>query len=77
MIPFIGGSDKLDDRKADAQQTVNLFVVKHEVPGGKNAAYLDSIPGLTEFSPAYPHGFLLLESGGYILLQSGGRIRLE
>jgi hypothetical protein len=50
MIPFVGPSYQLNTRKADVQRTVNMFVIKTEVAGGKSAIYLESIPGLTVFS---------------------------
>jgi hypothetical protein len=79
-MKFVGPSYTLNARKADTQRTVNMHVVAHEVAGGKAVAYLDSTPGLTEFSarPA-PEGlgYLLLEDGGFLLLESGGKIILE
>jgi hypothetical protein len=76
---IVGPSYSLNNRKADVQRSVNLFPVVMETPGGKSFAYLDSVPGLREFSrpPLGMTYFLLLESGGYLLQQSGGRIELE
>ena len=77
-FPFIGPSYTLNARKADVQRTVNLFPVVREVAGTKSIAYLDSVPGLSVFSPYInPEGALLLEDGAYLLLESGGRILLE
>jgi hypothetical protein len=50
MIPFVGPSYHLNTRKADVQRTVNLFPVMNEVAGGKTGSYLQSVPGLVEFS---------------------------
>ncbi len=77
-MKFVGPSYHLNTRRADVQQTVNMFTVKTEAPGGKSVAYLDSIPGLRQFSTSLGDGgFLLLESGGFLLLESGGLIELE
>jgi hypothetical protein len=51
-IPFVGPSYQLEDQKADTQRLVNMMVTPNEVPGGKSAGYLDSVPGLTLFSAA-------------------------
>lgn len=50
MIPFVGPSYQLNTRKADVQRTVNMFVVRNEVAGGKSQMYLESVPGLNVFS---------------------------
>ena len=50
MIPFVGPSYQLNTRKADVQRTVNMFVVRNEVAGGKSQMYLESVPGLNIFS---------------------------
>lgn len=79
-IRFVGSSYTLENREADHQRTVNMHLVMHEVAGGKAAAYLDSTPGLTEFSAVPPpegSGYLLNEDGTYLLLESGGKIILE
>lgn len=48
MIPFVGPSYQLSNRKADAQRTVNMFLKRIESGTGKSAACLQSIPGLVE-----------------------------
>lgn len=56
MLPFIGPSYSLNTRKADVQRAVNLFPVANEVVGGKTGSYMQSVPGLDEFSGAIiPH----------------------
>ena len=76
---IVGPSYSLNHRKADVQRSVNLFPVVMETPGGKSFAYLDSVPGLREFSrpPLGATFYLLLENGGYLLQQNGGRLILE
>lgn len=77
MANFVGPSYTLNTRRADVQRAVNLFPVGNEVPGGKSVAYLDSIPGLTEFSTdAVVTGAILLENGGYLLTEAGFKILL-
>lgn len=66
-IPFVGESDLLSARKADAQRTINMYPVNTESGSGKSAVYLQAIPGLgngktlvtgqadpSSFSPALP-----------------------
>jgi uncharacterized repeat protein (TIGR01451 family) len=50
-IDFIGPSYERKIRKADPQRSINLFVRKVESGQGKNKHFLDSIPGLYQFSP--------------------------
>ena len=76
MIPFVGGSYGLNVRRADVQRVVNMCPVSNEVPGGKAVAYLESIPGLVQFSASASSSFLLWETGGYLLNQNGTRIVL-
>lgn len=56
-VPFVGGSDELATRKADAQRTVNMTPTRVESGSGKSNLFLKSIPGLTVFSapPVPPH----------------------
>lgn len=76
-MSFVGPSYQLNARKADVQRAVNLFVVQNEAAGGKSVAYLDSIPGLTEFSTdSVVTGAILLENGGYLLTEAGFKILL-
>lgn len=75
-MSFIGPSYTLNARKADTQRAVNIFPVMNEVAGGKSVSYLDSIPGLTEFSVVAPVGALLMESRFYLLTEGGFRILL-
>ena len=75
---IVGPSYTLNDREADVQRSVNLMPVINETPTGKGVAYLDSVPGLREFSPgATATGALLLEDGMYLLLESGAFTLLE
>lgn len=73
-MSFVGPSYTLQHRKADVQRAVNLMVAPDEAGGGKSAAYLDSVPGLTTFS-AFP--VLLLETGAFILYENDGYVLLE
>ena len=48
MIPFVGPSYQLANRKASIQRAVNLFLNKIEGP--EKAQYiLDSVPGLVQW----------------------------
>ncbi len=77
-MSFVGPSYHLNTRKADVQRVVNLMPVVNEVQGTKSVAYLDSIPGLREFSTTTTGlPSILLESGDYLLLEGGGHILLE
>lgn len=51
MINFVGPSYYLNTRRSDVQRTVNMYLSVNEVTGGKTQGRLDSIPGLTMFSP--------------------------
>lgn len=78
MSNFVGPSYRLNARKADVQRSVNLVPVVSETPGGKSNLYLESIPGLREFSPGVTEfGALLQENGAYILQENGAYILLE
>lgn len=77
-MKFVGPAGQLNNRKAQVQRTVNMYLSGPEVPGGKSSAYLESLAGLTVFSAdESATGALLLESGDYLLLESGGKILLE
>ena len=78
-IRFVGTSYTLQHRKADVQRSINLMPVTNETPGGKSVAYLDQVPGLTEFSLSFEEntGWLKLETGDYLLQENGARIRLD
>jgi hypothetical protein len=67
-IPFIGGSYELKRKKADVQRSVNLMPTPIESGSGKSGQFLQSIPGLTEFSGLYVAPPL---PGGYISSGSG------
>ena len=68
---IVGPSYNLQHRAADVQRSVNLYPVTVELPGGKSVAYLDSVPGLREFSSSpVAQSSLLMESGGYLLLEN-------
>lgn len=58
MSNFVGPSYQLNTRKADVQRVVNMLPVMNEVPGGKSAAYMKSVPGLEVFS-AYSGGLVV------------------
>lgn len=49
-IQIVGPSYNLQTRKADCQRSVNLYPAIMEAPGGKAAAILKPLPGLTLFS---------------------------
>jgi hypothetical protein len=49
-IQIVGPSYNLQTRKADCQRSVNLYPAIMEAPGGKAAAILKPVPGLTLFS---------------------------
>lgn len=49
-IQIVGPSYQLATRKADCQRSVNLFPAIMEAPGGKSAAILKPLPGLTQFA---------------------------
>ncbi len=69
---IVGPSYTLNTRKADAQRAVNLMPVVNEEAGGKNVAYLDSVPGLISFSAAFTSlGAILMETGSYLLQENG------
>lgn len=68
-MSFVGPSYHLNHRDADVQRSVNLFPVVNETPGGKNFAYMESVPGLTAFSGGNETGFILLEDGAYLNLE--------
>ena len=78
MSKFVGPSYRINARKADVQRSVNLMPVVSEMPGAKVSMYLESIPGLKEFSPGVTEfGALLQENGAYILQENGAFILLE
>ena len=75
---FVGPSYNLDTREADVQRVVNLMPVVNEVAGAKSVAYLDSVPGLRNFSAAVvDQAAILLEDGAYLLTEAGGKLLLE
>ena len=77
-MSFVGPSYRLQVRKADVQRSVNLMPVVSDSPGAKANVYLESIPGLREFSPGVTEfGALLQENGAYILKEDSGFIILE
>lgn len=49
-IQIVGPSYQLETRKADCQRSVNLYPAIMEAPGGKSAAIMKPLPGLTLFS---------------------------
>lgn len=53
-VPFVGGSYPLRRKKADVQRSINLMPTPIESGSGKSGNYLQSIPGLTQFSDAPP-----------------------
>jgi hypothetical protein len=78
MPDFVGPSYRLQVRRADVQRSVNLMPVVSDSPGAKASVYLDSVPGLREFSPGVTeYGALLQENGAYVLKEDGGFIILE
>lgn len=78
MTAFVGPGYRLQVRRADVQRSVNLMPVVSDSPGAKASVYLDSIPGLREFSPGVTaYGALLQENGAYILKEDGGYIILD
>ena len=78
MANIVGPSYTLNTRKADVQRAVNLFPVINETKSGKSVAYLDSVPGMNEFSTGITElGVILLESGGKVLQENGAYIYLE
>jgi len=70
---IIGPSYNLDIREVDVQRTINMFPVNAESSG--EVDYLDSIPGLVQFSVVGVY-YLLQENGEYILQENTGRFVL-
>ena len=67
MVPFVGQSYQLSNRKADVQRTVNMYLKRVESGTGKATYILDSVPGLAYFAGAVGDG----QVRGMVCIQGG------